>query len=280
MYYELNIVFNQKNYNSICSQLYLNGITAILEESSVIKVYFKQNERVRLERIKKNLFNSSGISPSSTFVSALKNHDWNKEWKDTIEPVYIKDRIIIYSSWKKPRLKKHSGKILIEIDPKMSFGTGHSETTQLILELMCDYITEKDNYLLDYGCGTSILAIASIKLGIKKAVAIDIDNDSIINSKENFKNNKVEKEIKLHRSDIGRIKETHFDVVVCNIDKTIITKNLKYIHLKLIKGGKLFLTGILNYEKDGIESSLEKNQFSLQDVREKGEWIALYTRKL
>jgi len=68
-------------------------------------------------------------------------------------------------------------KILIEIDPKMSFGTGHNETTQLVIELLIDEIDEEDKYILDYGCGTGILSIASIKLGMEKAIAIDIDDD-------------------------------------------------------------------------------------------------------
>src|SRR3990170_4461932 len=105
VYYELEIVFNEVNYESIYNTLYMFNITSILEENGNIN------------------------------VSKLDNLDWNKEWEKTIEPVNIKNKIIIYPSWKKNEIKKFGEKIFIEIDPKMSFGTGHNETTQLILEL-------------------------------------------------------------------------------------------------------------------------------------------------
>jgi ribosomal protein L11 methyltransferase len=145
---------------------------------------------------------------------------------------------------------------------------------------MCDYISGKDNYLLDYGCGTSILAIAGVKLGIDKAVAIDIDSDSIRDAKEYLKNNTVSQKIKLYKSDIKNLKEKAFDVIVCNIDRTIITKNIKHIYSKLKKDGKFFITGILIEELNYIFQLLKLNKFKLIESRSSSEWLSFYAIKL
>ena len=201
------------------------------------------------------------------------------EWEKSIEPVYIKDKIIVYPSWKNNELKNPNGKILIEIDPKMSFGTGHNETTQMMLELMYDYIDNNDKYLLDYGCGTAVLAIAGIKLGVKLAVAIDIDEDSILNAMECMRKNEVSNIVKLYKTNINEISEKDFDIIVCNIDRTVILGNLKTIHAKLKPGGKLFITGILREEENEVKDSLKKQKFELIETRNKAEWLAFYTTK-
>src|ERR1041384_4352979 len=158
-YFEMEIAFNESNYEAIYNRLYLEGITAILEENGVLKIYVNSNEELQLERIKNDLINEDNINANSIQISKFDNQDWNREWEKTIEPVLIKDRIIIYPSWKKDSLKNTENKILIQIDPKMSFGTGHNETTQLILELMSDYIDSNEEFMLDFGCGTGILTI-------------------------------------------------------------------------------------------------------------------------
>jgi ribosomal protein L11 methyltransferase len=278
-YLELEITFNEENYEKIYNRLYLEGITTILETSSVIKVYLPENDLTLAKKIKNDLLNIDKVPDKNIHLGKFENQDWNKEWEQTIEAVYIKDKIIIYPSWKKNDLKDTNDKIRIEIDPKMSFGTGHNETTQLILEMMCDYIDSNDKFVLDYGCGTGILAIAAIKLGAEKAVAIDIDNDAIENAAEYIKINGVDKQITLYDSDITHISETNFDVITANITSGVIIANLKNIYNKLKPGGKLFITGILDNERDELTQNLDAKNFIIEEVRDKGEWIAYYTVK-
>lgn len=279
MYIELNIAADPKNYDSILNLLYLSEVKSILEEDGLIKAYFNAPEKRKVKLLKEQLINQLKIPPDYILISELPQLDWNKEWKATIEPINIKNRLIIYPSWKKKKVVTFKNKILIEIDPKMTFGTGHNESTQLLLEMMCDNITSKDKYLLDYGCGTGILAIAGIKLGVDKAVAIDIDKESIPNAEECLRKNGVSRKIKLYRSEINNIKESGFDAIVCNIDRTVITKNIKYIRSKLIVYGKLFISGILPDERGEILSSLEKHNFSIIDVRSKTEWLSFHAIK-
>ena len=277
IYYGVEVAFSKENYDTIYNLLYAEGIKTILEENGIIK--FSIEDKNSSELIKSKLLSLPSITEKDIFISKLENQDWNMEWEKSIEPVYIKDKIIVYPSWKKNELKNPNGKILIEIDPKMSFGTGHNETTQMMLELMYDYIDNNDKYLLDYGCGTAILAIAGIKLGVKLAVAIDIDKDSILNAMECVRKNEVSNIVKLYKTNINEISEKDFDIIVCNIDRTVILGNLKTINSKLKPGGKLFITGILREEENEVKDSFKKQKFELIETRNKAEWLAFYTTK-
>ncbi|MCX6164523.1 MAG: 50S ribosomal protein L11 methyltransferase [Ignavibacteriae bacterium] len=240
-------------------------------------LYFPEKEKI--DTLTRLLFSKKLTDKDSIILKVIKNQDWDKNWKKTIKPVFIKDKIIIYPSWLKKEIRKYKSRILIEIDPKMSFGTGHNETTQLVLELMSDFFNSKDKYVLDYGCGTGVLAIAAIKFGLKKAIAIDIDNDSIENAKENFIKNNVSDCIKLFKKDIFEIKQKSFDVIYANILRNVIEKNLKVIFKKLKNSGKLFISGILADEENKISESLKINNFRIIDKRFKSEWLGIYAVK-
>ena len=281
-YYELEIAFNSVNVDEIYNELYLYDITSIIEENGILKVSLPEHQLEILESIQKTLINNNIVNNHSIFISLFENKDWNKEWEKTIEPVYIKDKLIIYPSWKKNNLDNADGKILIEIDPKMSFGTGHNETTQLILEMMIEQLDLNDKYVLDYGCGTAILAIAAVKLGVEHVIAIDIDEVSIENANDYININDAEKNITLYKSDIIDINEKDFDVICANITSSVIISNLKNIYNKLKRGGKLFITGILIEEKSHRVCELETTGFRVSDIRDKAEWtgIIAYSNKI
>ena len=278
-YFELEIRFVDSNYENILEVIYLSGINNILETDKFITLYFSENEKGKIDSLTRLLFSKKLTYKNSIILKVIKNQNWDKDWKKTIKPVFIKDKIIIYPSWLKKEVRKYKDRILIEIDPKMSFGTGHNETTQLVLELMCDFFDSKEKYVLDYGCGTGVLSIAAIKLGFKKAIAIDIDEDSIENAKEYFEINNVSEKIKLYKKDISEIKENKFDVVYANILRNVIEKNLYRIYNKLKTGGNFYISGVLADEENQISDSLRKNNFRIIDKRFKSEWLGIYAVK-
>ncbi|MBI5403270.1 MAG: 50S ribosomal protein L11 methyltransferase [Ignavibacteriae bacterium] len=278
-YFELEVRFDGKNYEKIFEVLYLSGIHNILETENSIVVYFSEKEKNNVDTVTRELLSKKLADKKTLILKMLVNQDWDRNWKKSIKPVFIKKEIIVYPSWLKKSVNKFKNRILIEIDPKMSFGTGHNETTQLVLELMCDFRDTEDKYALDYGCGTAVLAIAAVKQGIKKAVAIDIDEDSIENAREYLKINKAENKIRLYRKDIYQIKEKNFDVVYANILRNVIEKNLGNIYKKLKSGGKLFISGVLAEEDDKISVSLRKNNFRIVDKRYKSEWLGIFAVK-
>lgn len=279
-FFEVQIAFNKDNYDSLYNALYLKGIENILEENGVLKVYFDEKKKKELDSLKKSLIKEKIVTEKDIEVIKSENQNWNENWEKSIEPVYIKEKIVVYPSWKKDELENSEHRILIEIDPKMSFGTGHNETTQLVLELMSDYIIGIEESLLDFGTGTGVLTIAGIKLGVGNAVAIDIDDDSISNAKEYFERNSVHDKVTLYKKNISQIKEDSFDVVCANIIRSVIIDNIEHIAGKIKPKGKLFISGILSTEDQEILEYLTQYDFEVVDIIIKSEWIGIYAIKL
>ncbi len=278
-YYEVKISFNKENYEHLQNRLYMQGIKNILEDNGFIIIYFAEIDAENIDSLKVFLLNEKVIKEKDFEVNKFINKNWNEEWEKSIEPVYIKNKIIVYPSWKKNALKNIEDKILIEIDPKMSFGTGHNETTQLILELMSDNLQGDERKLLDFGCGTGILTIAGLKLGVSEAIAIDIDEDSIQNANEYFRLNSVRHKVKLLKSNISDIEEDSFDVICANIIRNVIIENMEHISEKINPKGKLFLSGILISDDQEILECLTQNDFEVIDITVKSDWIGIYAIK-
>ena len=278
-YSELTIIFDNKNYEQICNTLYLFNVKNILEENSTFKIYFSEQESNKILKIKTSLLSGSVLKSKNISVKQFADKDWTKEWKNTIQPVFVQDKIIIYPSWKRKEVKKYKDRILIELDPKMSFGTGHNETTILVISMMCDYLTREDKRMLDYGSGTGMLSIAGIKLGLKEAVAIDTDEDSIRDSGEYIRRNGLKNKIKIYKKNISEIKESEFDVICANIILSVISDNINFIFQKTKPSGKIFLSGILKTEENKIKKVLQKNSFKISDIKNSAEWIGNYAKK-
>ncbi|MBE2218460.1 MAG: 50S ribosomal protein L11 methyltransferase [Ignavibacteria bacterium] len=280
-YIELEIAFNESTYDLVYNRLYLNDLNTILEENGLLKVYLPASDTALAEKIKQELITEDSVPEGSISIGIFDNKDWNLEWEKTIEPVYILDRLVVYPSWKKNELDLSRGNIPIEIDPKMSFGTGHNETTQLILEQMSTWIDPKtDRYMLDFGSGTGILAIAAVKLGVEKVIANEIDDDSIANANDYFSLNDVTNNIALYQCDLTKVAEYGFDVIAANIISNVIIPNLPLMNQKLKAGGKIFITGILREETETLLNELTKNNFQMRELKQRAEWAAFYAIKL
>ena len=280
-YIELEIAFNESTYDLIYNRFYINELNTILEENGLLKVYLPASDTSLAEKIKQELISEDGVPEGSISIGIFDNKDWNREWEKTIEPVYILDKLVVYPSWKKDELDLSRGNIPIEIDPKMSFGTGHNETTQLILEQMSTWIDPvTDRYMLDFGSGTGILSIAAVKLGVEKVIANEIDDDSIANAKDYFALNNAAGCITLYQCDLANVAEYGFDVIAANITSNVIIPNLPLMYSKLKSGGKIFITGILSEETETLLNELTKNNFQMRELKQRAEWAAFYAIKL
>lgn len=273
---KISLITNPKYFENLIAHLFLTGISSFEEKDNSIDLYVKPEEVSEIIKAVSTGFTGKSLD---ILVEEIENRNWNEEWQKSIEPVIISNKLIIYPTWKKDEAIKYKNYIKIQIDPKMAFGTGHNETTQLVLELMLKYLSKKDRYLFDFGCGTGILAIAGIKMGIKKAVADDIDEDSIDNSIENFKLNRVYNKIKLYQNSISDITEKNFDVICANIISSVIKENLELMYLKLKPKGKLFLSGVLREEERILKTHLKKKGFKVIEIIHKSEWIGVYAVK-
>ena len=206
-------------------------------------------------------------------LRTVREQNWNKVWEQSIGIVEATNRILIKPSWKKLRAKD-KGKIVLHIDPKMSFGTGHHETTRLSLSLLERYCSTGMN-ILDFGTGTGILAIAAVKLGASSALGIDNDEWSITNARENVKKNRVEKKIRITKGEIKAIPKKQFDLVIANVDYPTISKNLSTLLAPVKTGGALILSGLLTQDLNPLLDLLQHMSAVPVEVLNENEWVAL-----
>ncbi|MCC7431510.1 50S ribosomal protein L11 methyltransferase [bacterium] len=254
--------------DEIAGLLAFYGAEGVIEENDFLLAYIeRESYSESFVEILKNL--DSGLEIE---VEKYENDEnWFENWKKTIVPVRVKP-FLISPTWENPKLEK--GEILIKLDPKMAFGTGSHETTQLILENLPKFV-KSTSKIIDLGTGSGILAIASVKLGAKEVFGIDIDEASIDNAKENILLNEVEKSIKLSVCDILQFFQAkpEFNLAVVNIHTSVILEVLEVF--SNFKGVPFLFSGILNDEVERISSKILEFGGKLLEKKHKKEWSFL-----
>lgn len=221
--------------------------------------------------------------------SPIEQVDWTAAWKQHYRPIPIGKQIMIVPAWLEPPLKD---RIPIFIDPGMAFGTGAHPSTQLCLELLEEILTLKsvsgnkavseDVDIIDIGCGSGILSIAALKLGVKHALGVDIDEDALRAAFENAEKNGVAERLELGVGSLAEIRAGVFSVrqagvVLANILAPVIIRLLdEGLDELLERGGSLVLAGILDEQSAGVEAVLEKLGIRLVERRQQGDWVALW----
>ena len=202
--------------------------------------------------------------------------NWNEEWEKNYDPIEVNDQIYVRATFheSKPGFQHE-----IVINPQMSFGTGHHETTHQILALQMD-VDFKDKTVLDVGSGTGILAIMALKLGAKNTAATDIDDWCIENTLENFKLNNFEAEF-VEKGTIEELNlEQRYEIILANINTNVLLNEIPtYVGL-LEPKGKLFLSGF--YEKDKPQITDLTDGLGLREIKStiKRGWVAMVLVKL
>ena len=189
-----------------------------------------------------------------------------------INIVEVSDNIVIKPSFKNYVNKQN--KIVITIDPKMSFGTGEHQTTKLVIRLLEKHIKSKMR-VFDVGTGTGILAIASAKLGADFVLAIDNDEWCFENAKENCSLNDVSPKIKIKLSEIEEVEENNFDLILANIQKDILMNIADEIKKRLTKKGIVILSGLLIEDEKSVIEKYETLDLTFVEKMNMDEWLAL-----
>lgn len=264
--------FRPELITGILWELELEGIT---EEENFILVYTSAENNVTSEKIEQllnGLINEGFLEKFSIEKETVENKNWNEIWEKSREVIRVSDKIVI-----KPTFKGYSpksGELVLKIDPKMSFGTGEHQTTQLVLNLLEKYV-KTGMKVLDVGSGTGILAITALKLGAASAVAVDNDEWCYENCKENAELNNVSNSIKIITGDIKDINEKDFDLVLANIQKNILLEILGDLKIKVKGNGILILSGLLLKDEEEILKSYSDSGFSFVEKSVKDDWISL-----
>lgn len=201
-----------------------------------------------------------------------EDKDWNEEWeKNFFQPIVIGDRCVIHSTF---HHDVPQAEYDIVINPQMAFGTGHHETTSLIIgELLDSDLRGKS--LLDMGCGTSILAILARMRGAAPCTAIDIDEWCVRNSLENIELNAVDA-IEVFQGDASSLEgKGPFDVVIANINRNILLNDMKQYVRCMHSGSELYMSGFYTDDIPLIQAEAERHGLSLVHHREKNRWAAV-----
>ncbi|MEX2116342.1 MAG: 50S ribosomal protein L11 methyltransferase [Bacteroidota bacterium] len=205
-------------------------------------------------------------------IQSVKEVNWNARWERSAGIIEATKRIIIKPSWKKLRLRDR-GKIVLHIDPKMSFGTGHHETTRLCLTLLEERLP-KGGTVLDLGCGTGVLSIAASKLGARAVLAVDNDEWACRNARENVKRNRV-KGVRIVQGTLRDVPRRSSDLILSNIDLPTNLKLLPSLIRRTAPGGILILSGMLSSDLPRLLDALRGRNLVPTECIEENEWIAV-----
>jgi len=204
-------------------------------------------------------------------VIAIETKNWNEEWeKNFFQPIVIGNECVIHSSFHKDVPKAQYD---IVIDPKMAFGTGHHETTSLMISEILK-MNLKDKTVLDMGCGTAVLAILASMRGATNILAIDIDKWCTDNSIENIEINNISN-ITVQLGDADLLKGKKFDVILANINRNILLNDIESYSSCLSAGNELFMSGFYKEDIPLIEAEATRNNLILQYFNEKNNWVAV-----
>jgi ribosomal protein L11 methyltransferase len=233
------------------------SITFYLEESEESNVILKQLQEMKLELVWK----------------IVDDSDWKDNWKEYFKPTKITDRIVIKPTWE--AYERAEDELVIEIDPGMAFGTGTHPTTSLCVKFLERFIEPEKDAVLDVGCGSGILAIASALLGAKDVLAIDIDPIAVKVSKENVELNHLTAKIRVMDGDLTKGLKERADIVVANLMADLVMMLSKDVTAHL-KGKSIYISsGILIEKQEQVVAAIEECGFHILDIMEEGEWCAI-----
>lgn len=247
------------------------GFDSFTEEQDGILGYIQKNLFKEEDLKGLSLMNSGDVEISYTYKE-MPNINWNEEWEKNFDPINVDGKVLIRAEFHDPNPNLHE----IIIQPKMSFGTGHHPTTHLMIQQMLD-MDFSGKKVLDMGCGTSVLAIFAKQKGAGKVTAIDIDEWSVENSKENAARNNVNLEISQGTAEsLGKEK---FDVILANINRNILISDIPAYVSVLENGGELLLSGLCFFDVEDILEVCTAQNLKLKNKQQREEWVSLLLEK-
>lgn len=239
---------------------------------------FEQEEKKIFAYIKEKDFDDQALKellpPSVHFTKTyIESKNWNQQWESGFQPVVINDFAVIRPEFHDAvKNVKHD----LIITPKMSFGTGHHATTFLMISLM-EKIDFHNKAVIDFGTGTGVLAILSEKLGATNIVAVDYDEWSIQNSKENIEANHCNKILVEKQDNISGFNSV--DIILANITMNILIESASSIGAKIKAGGYLLTSGYLVSDEKRMMDEFHKKQFVKKNIFRKDNWSAILFEK-
>lgn len=242
---------------------------SFIERENGLSAYIKKKDW------NENLLEGISITKNPDFeisiqTKEIEQQNWNETWERNFEPIQVENRCRVRAPFHE---KSDDVEYDIVIEPKMSFGTGHHETTQMMLQHVLDHDCQGKS-ILDMGCGTGVLAILAEMKGASNIDAIDIDHWCYLNSIENIARNSCE-HINVFEGDVRLLKNQKYNTILANINRNILLQDIPKYVLSLHKNGALFLSGF--YESDIALISKKCAEYGLKPLKKlkKNKWLAM-----
>ncbi len=272
---EVNVKIDPSLLDTISNDIFSLGADGITETDNLLKIYF-QNQQWNRSKFNLLVEIISKYDPNFNFsfidTTNIPFQDWTENWKENFKLFNLTEKIIIKPDWNEYQPQK--GEIVITISPKMAFGTGHHETTQLMMMMLQKYV-KKGQRILDAGTGSGILAILSAKLGAGEITAFDRDPIAIENSKENLLQNNISTRHNIICGVIDDIEKSEYDIIVANIDRSVLLDLPKKFIDYIKPDGILIISGLLSRDENQILTAYEEFNWKVIEKDQKGTWIVL-----
>lgn len=270
IYIEYNFTVSPKEPATeiLIAELGAIGFESFVENENGVTGYIQKTEW------KSSILNDVFVLKSDEFSihynqKEIKQTNWNAEWEKNFQPIQVDDLVSIRAPFhENPNLQYD-----IVIEPKMSFGTGHHETTHMMVQHLLELDIENKK-TLDMGCGTGILAIFAEMKGAKPTDAIDIDNWCYENSLENIRRNNC-KHISVYEGDSLLLTNKKYDLIIANINRNILMKDIKVYANSLNEKGILLLSGFYHEDIPILDAEVSKYNLTLETVKKRNNWVAL-----
>lgn len=266
--YDFKVEPLQPGSEILIAELGYAGFESFVENDEGIIAYIQKDEWNAAILNEIHILNSDEFKITYTF-NEIEQTNWNEEWEKNFNPIFVDDLVTVRA----PFHSKPNTKYDLIIEPKMSFGTGHHETTHMMIQ----HILKNDfqgKSVLDMGCGTGVLAILAEKVGATKIDAIDINNWCYLNSIENVERNACHN-ISVYEGDVNLLKGKNYDSIIANINRNILVADISQYSKCLNENGTLFLSGFYKEDIPLIEAECNKNMLKLKETIQKGLWISL-----
>ena len=257
----------------IIAKLNLIDYETFYENDNGVKCYI-QSQNFNKEKLLEVLDEVSTKVKLEYSFNEIPQKNWNEEWEKNFDPIEINSKCFVRSKFHQIN-DAYDNEIIIT--PKMSFGTGHHETTFLMLNEMYN-LNFKEKLILDIGCGTGILSILSSQKGAKEVVGIDTDEWAYQNSLENSDLNGIDN-INFFKGDINIVLDSKFNIILANINTNVILDEISKYYDLLLKNGDLLISGFLKEDLSIISKVANEVGFKLINKKNKDKWFMMHLSK-
>jgi ribosomal protein L11 methyltransferase len=273
-YSSLRVTCNTEYSEILMAEIAEAGFDSFMETENGFEAY-AEREQFDLAKLHEIQTKYAAVTPIEYVFDKIVKQNWNEQWENSYHPINVEDKCLIRAYFHEADDKFPYELI---ITPKMSFGTGHHQTTYLMVKNQME-IEHKNKRVMDAGCGTAVLAIMASKLGAKEVEAFDIDEWSVVNGKENTEVNHCYN-INQQQGKLSDLTfDENFDIILANINKNVLMDEMPQYAAYLNSGGLLLLSG---FYEDDIQDLLDRAaDYKLAEIKRdsRENWASLLLRK-